>query len=124
MWGPSLAASTHIVLISCLPLLLASSGEPTLGGGWSWTSSLEVSCCLSAALCVSNPCVAVGVGSAWCSGLWLLTRVLPTWGPFRQDLSSQGKCSWTNMAYEQSARQVGEMQGRQWGQFPPFVLHQ
>lgn len=54
MWGCQCFHPTHIVSISCLPQLsLLPVGA--LRGGWSWTSILEASCCISAALRLLNP---------------------------------------------------------------------
>lgn len=128
MWGPSLAL-THPYCFNFLP-----SSSPCLQWGahpWGWVELDIKSGDQLMPLCCSLPVEPLPVlllewGQLGVLAVWLFTRELPTWRPFRQDLNSQGKCSWTNMAFEQSAGQVGEMQERQMQgrQFPPFVLHQ
>lgn len=97
MLGHQCFHPTHIVSISCLPQLsLLPVGS--FGGGWSWTSILEVSCCISAALCLLNPGQLSEWGQPGVLVMLLLTRERSP-APVGEGLSSQGECSWTTLIY-------------------------
>lgn len=102
---------THIVSISCLPSL----SLPLVGSPWGRVEQDFNSGSQLLHLCCSPSC--------WSrvSLVFWLCRCSPgssQHGAFRQGLSSQGKCSWTNLIW---ARQVSG-RGESWGRSCPFVL--